>query len=122
MDDTVTGNPPKIETVQKHFEAWRSGRANRREPIPQHLWQAAAELCHNHSITHVSRQLRLSYSDLKERATEEHLPSVQFMEIDMDTLAGRWQIECNRADGSRLRIAGSGQVPAIETIVRSFLS
>lgn len=122
MDDTVTGNSPKIEVVEKHFEAWRSGKASKREPIPQHLWQAAVELCRNHSITHVSRQLRLSYSDLKGRVAKDHLPPVQFMEIDMDTLAGRWQIECNRADGSRLRMAGNGQVPAVETIVRSFLS
>jgi hypothetical protein len=122
MDDTVTGNFPKIEVVQKRFEAWRSGRVSRREPIPQHLWQAAAELCRNHPMSHVSRQLRLSYSDLKKRVTKDHLPPVQFMEIDMDTLAGRWQIECNRADGSRLRMAGNGQVPALETIVRSFLS
>ena len=122
MDDTVTGNFPKIEVVQKHFETWRSNRAGRREPIPQHLWQAAAKLCRNHPMSHVSRQLRLSYSDLKKRVTKDHLLPMQFMEIDMDTLAGRWQIECNRADGNRLRIAGSGQAPAIETIVRSFLS
>jgi hypothetical protein len=73
-------------------------------------------------MSHVSRQLRLSYSGLKERVTEDHLPPMQFMEIDMDTLAGRWQIECNRPDGSHLRVAGKGQPPAIETIVRSFLS
>lgn len=122
MDDTVTGKYTKIETVEKQFEAWRSGRASRREAIPQHLWQAAAELCRNHSITHVSRQLRLSYSDLKERVTQDHILPVQFVEIDMDTLAGQWQIECNRADGSRLHMVGNGQVPQIETIVRSFLS
>ncbi len=116
-----TGNPPKIETVQEHFEAWRSGRANRREPIPQQLWQAAAELCRDHSISHVCRQLRLSYADLKGRVAQDHLPPVQFVEMDMDTLAGRWQIECNRSDGSRLRIAGHGQAPAAE-MIRTFLS
>ena len=122
MDDTVTGNPPKIETVQKRFEAWRSSRASRREPIPQHLWQAAVGLCREHSISHVSQQLRLSYSDLKKRISEDHYPPVQFMEIDIDTLSGRWQIECDRPDGSRLRMAGNGQPPAIETIVSCFLS
>ena len=121
MDDSVTDTPRKIETVQEQFEAWRSGRVNRREPIPQHLWQASAELCRDHSITHVSRQLRLSYTDLKKRVVQDHLPPVQFVEMDMDTLAGRWQIECNRSDGSRLRIAGSGRPPAAE-IIRSFLS
>lgn len=122
MNHTVTANPPNIETVQKRFEAWRSGRTNRREPIPQHLWQAASELCRNRSVSHVSRQLRLSYSDLKDRVTEDHLPTVQFMEMDMGALGGRWQIECNRPDGSRLRINGNGQPPALEAVVRSFLS
>jgi hypothetical protein len=121
MDHTIADNPPEIETVQERFEAWRSGRANRRELIPQHLWQAAVELCRSHSTSHVSRQLRLSYADLKKRVAQGHLPSVQFVEMDMDTLAGRWQIECNRSDGHRLRIAGSGQPPAAD-IIRSFLS
>jgi hypothetical protein len=122
MNHTVTANPPSMETVEKRFETWRAGRANRREPIPRHLWQAAAELCRDHCVSHVSRQLRLSYSDLKEQVTQDHLAPVQFMEIDMDALAGQWQIECNRPDGSRLRIAGDGRPPAVETIIKSFLS
>ncbi len=122
MDHSIADNPPEIEIVQEQFEAWRSGRINRREPIPQHLWQAAAELCRNRSVSHVSRQLGLSYSDLKKRVTEDHLPPVQFMEIDMDALGGRWQIECDRPDGGRLRINGNGRPPAFEAVVRSFLS
>ncbi len=122
MDHTVTSNPPKIETVKEHFEAWRSGRNSRREPIPQHLWQAAAGLCQENSISHVCQQLHLSYTDLKKRIHKEHLSPVQFMEIDIDTIDSGWQIECKRPDGSRLRMTGSGQPPAIETIVRSFLS
>ncbi len=121
MDHTATGNSPKIETVQEQFEAWRSGRVNRREPIPQHLWQAAAELCCSYPISNVSRHLCLSYSDLKKRVTKGPLAPVQFMEIGMDVLAGGWQIECNRPDGSHLRIAGNGQPPAAE-MIRTFLS
>lgn len=121
MDHTVTDNPPEIETVQKRFEAWRSGRTNRREPIPQHLWQAAGELCRKYPISRVSRQLRLSYSDLKQQIPEGHPSPVQFMQFDIDTLAGQWQIECSRPDGSRLRIAGNGQPPAAE-MIRTFLS
>ncbi len=122
MDHTVTKDPPKMETVQKRFEAWRSGRSNRREPIPQHLWQAAGELCREYPISRVSRQLRLSYSDLKQQIPQEHHSPLQFMEFDIDTLPGQWQIECNRADGSRLRINGNGKPPAFEAVVRSFLS
>jgi len=122
MDPTVTDNPPEITTVQEQFEAWRSVRASRREPIPQHLWQAAAELCREHSITQVSRQLRLSYSQLKGRVMRGRGSAVQFMEIGMDGLSGQWQIECDRADGSRLHMTGNGRPPAPEAILKAFIS
>lgn len=111
-----------VEAVQKHFASWRSNRVNRREPIPRHLWQAAAGLCQEYSISHVCRQLRLSYSDLKKKISGEHRSPVQFLEIDLDPHSDQWQIECTRPDGSRLSMTGNGQLPAIETIVRSFLS
>jgi hypothetical protein len=38
-------NTPTIETVERQFEQWRSSRGKKREPIPQHLWHAAAQLC-----------------------------------------------------------------------------
>jgi hypothetical protein len=122
MNQPISDNPPTLEAVKKRFEAWRSGRANKRESIPQHLWQAAAGLCRQHSISHVSQQLRLSYSNLKRRISEDPRLPVQFMEIDLGDVTSQWQIECQRPDGGRLRVTGSGKPPAIDAVVKSFLS
>ena len=122
MNHTVSNNRPAIETVQEQFSAWRSNRVNKREPIPHHLWQAAAELCQAHPISHVCRQLRLSFTDLKKRIRKKQTPAIQFMEIDINGLSGRWQIECNRADGSQLRVTADNHALQIETMIKAFLS
>jgi hypothetical protein len=122
MNHNVSENTPTIKAVQEQFSTWRSNRVSKREPIPHHLWQAAAELCQAHPISHVCKQLRLSFTDLKRHIRKEQTPAIQFMEIDMNGLAGRWQIECNRPDGSQLRVTADNHALQIETIVRAFLS
>ena len=122
MDQFISDNHSSLETVRHQFELWRSERRSRREPIPGHLWQAAAELCRDHSISQVSRQLRLSYTELKRQVSEDTASPTGFMEIDLGLCAGQWQIDCARADGSQLRMSGSGQPPAITTVLRAFLS
>jgi len=122
MNHTVTDNPPTIEAVQEQFSAWRSNRVNKREPIPHYLWKAAAELCQTHPISHVCRELHLSFSDLKKHTRKEQTPAIQFMEVDMNSLSGRWQIECSRPDGSQLRVAADNHPLQIETIISAFLS
>jgi len=121
MNHITTNHTPTIESVQEQFEVWRSKRAKKREPIPTHLWHQAAELCRVYSISRVSRQLRLSYSELKLRALDKPSPAVQFMEIDVNALSDRWQIECRRPDGGQLLMSGS-TLPAIEAIVKAFIS
>ena len=122
MNNIVSDNTPTIESVQEQFHAWRSSRVNRREPIPHHLWQAAAQLCQAHPISHVCRELRLSFTDLKRHIRKEQTPAIQFMQINMNSLAGRWQIECNRPDGSQLQVTADNHRLQIETIIRAFLS
>jgi len=121
MNHTITEHTPTIESVQEQFEIWRSSRATKREPIPSHLWQAAVELCQNHSISQVCRRLHLSFSDLKKRISYEKAPAVQFMEVDVNALSSQWQIECRRPDGGQLLMSGSS-LPAIETVVKAFIS
>ena len=57
---------PTLEVVRNQFEAWRKRRRCRGR-IPEALWQAAVELCREHSIFEVSRSLRLNYNGLKNR-------------------------------------------------------
>ena len=121
LDSTVIENTPTLETVRKQFEHWRNNRI-KMERIPQHLWQAAAGLCKEYSIAQVSRELRLSYTDLKKKIQKDNLSSVRFVEIDTTVFGSQWQIECERSDGSRLRMTGNSRLPEIESLLRSFLS
>jgi hypothetical protein len=116
IDESLT-----LESVQQRFEAWRINRA-KREPIPEPLWKAAAELCSHHPITHVCRRLRLSFAGLKKRLSTPNSVPVQFMEIDTGCFTGPWHLECERPDGSKLRFSGNGQAPAVDHLLLRFLS
>jgi hypothetical protein len=111
-----------LETVQRQFEAWRNSRTKKSHPIPEQLWQAAASLCENYPITHVCRQLRLSFADLKKRVSLAKPRPAQFLEIDMGCFASGWQLQCERADGAKLHLSGNGQPPAPDALLREFLS
>jgi len=124
MSETTCAEIPKVAAVQRQFEQWRTTRT-KRDAIPDHLWEAAADLCETYPITHVCRYLRLSFSQLKKRVNRVSAPKkqpVQFMELDLSCLSGRWQLECDRADGARLRFSAGGQPPAMAEVLRQFLS
>lgn len=123
-------NQSSIKNVQHQFQTWRSTRS-RREPIPDHLWQAAIKLCRDHSISHVSQQLKLSFTDLKKRL---NLPqpclsvdcqAPAFHQVDLSSLfqsQNQWQLFCQRPDGSFLTLSGSGETPPVTDLLKGFLS
>jgi hypothetical protein len=130
MKNSVTDNHPTLESIGQQFQTWRSTRS-RREPIPQHLWQAAIALCRIHSISLVSQRLRLSYTDLKKRLNlpQPRIPSgsltPEFTEINLNSLFApqdQWQLFCQRSDGSLLKLSGSAGHPPITDILKGFLS
>lgn len=121
MFDATIDDSPTLDAVQQQFESWRSGKT-KRERIPEALWEAAVGLCRSHPITQVCRRLRLCSADLKKRLPDSKSKPVQFMELDLSSLAGPWHIECERPDGARLRVSGNGQPPAIEPLLLRFLS
>ena len=55
-----------LEEVCQQFEYWRQTR-EKRCPIPEKLWQAAESLYPEYSLYHISKALRLNYTDLKQR-------------------------------------------------------
>lgn len=124
MERTVTADIPTLENVYQQFQDWRTSRASRREPIPEYLWQAAADLCASHSVNRVCRYLRLSHARLKQRASFQNNPQPDFVELDFNTLAGQWQIECSRPDGTRLQISGTGPGPGpqVSSVLKAFFS
>ena len=114
-------NSLTLESVQEKFEAWRAGQKSR-EAIPEALWEAAVQLCERHPLSRVSRALRLSFRDLKKRLNGRQAIPVQFTELELGSLSGSWQIECQRPDGARLRVSGSGQPPALGSLLGEFLA
>jgi len=111
-----------IEAVHQQFELWRQTRASKLEPIPDPLWQAAVKLCRSYPVTRVSRRLRLSFSELKKRLVPPVAPGPRFLEIDPVRLTDNWRIECDRSDGARLRVSGSGPAPNMDAVLARFLS
>jgi len=80
MDEQNTSTPQlTLEEVSAHFKHWRQIRKNRREPIPKKLWQQAADLSRQYSVSSVSKELRLGYMDLRERV---YGPSISKPEIN----------------------------------------
>ena len=67
MEENTLNIQPTLEEVKNQLENWRKSKKNHRQPIPKDLWQAVADLARKHSIATVSKALRLSYADLKDR-------------------------------------------------------
>lgn len=98
-----------IQEVQRRFEAWRS-RPHKARRIPDELWDAAAQLCLEHSVYSVSRALRLNYNDLKERF--RHLDPAPvpaaFAELGCIHAGAEVVVDCEDASGRRMRIQCTG--------------
>ena len=120
MKNSTIDGSLTLESVQERFEYWRTNRS-KRERIPEPLWEAAAELCRDHPITHVCRILRISFTGLKKRLSASDSAQVHFIEMDPGCFTGPWHLECERPDGSKLRFSGNGQAPAVERLLLRFL-
>lgn len=124
-------NHSTIEDVRKQFQVWRATRRNRREPIPDHLWNAAIQLCSIHCVSSVCKALKLCYTDLKNRlnlpkpySCDPDKPPV-FHQVDAGALFApqhQWQMVCQRADGAVLNLSASGAYPPpVTDILKGFL-
>ncbi len=123
MCRTTLTPDPALDSVKGQFDQWRHDRGNPRESIPQHLWQAAAQLCDTWSISKVAQSLRLSYTELKKRVSPpKNDPVPRFIPLNIGTVSSQWHIECHRPDGARLGLSGGGQLPDIENMLARFLS
>jgi hypothetical protein len=58
--------PVGLKEAEERFAQWRSSQSGRR-PIPEALWQLAAELAGQHGIFRTAQVLRLDYTRLKQR-------------------------------------------------------
>jgi hypothetical protein len=114
--------PADLLELKARFETWRTNRKYVREPIPDELWKAAADLSRLYPPSLVGRVLKLDPSRLKKslikrsartsvqkkvQATFFHLPNeIALPEVGSPSPQGptgcRLQIE--RPDGSRLTL------------------
>jgi hypothetical protein len=120
--DNITDTGLSLQHIQEQFRQWRGRRSSRREPIPAELWEAAVGLCQTYPIARVSRNLGLSYTDLKNRLQGGSVSQAQFMQIDVNCMSSQWHLDCSRPDGGSIRFSGSGRLPDVAGLLRVFLS
>lgn len=121
-----------IDDVLRDFKSWRQTRVHR-EPIPEHLWEAAVSLTKTYPASKVAQILHLNYSKLKQKMTksmpQSHdtaapsnrtLEKWPFVELQnphsRDALAATnssetMSIEIEKPNGIRFRMSFSRSVP-----------
>jgi hypothetical protein len=71
MNSTI---PVDLLELKTRFETWRTNRKYMREPIPDELWNAAAELSRRHPPSLVGHVLKLDSSKLKKLRSNQNSP------------------------------------------------
>jgi len=105
---------PTLEAVRKRFETWRKrGHPGRR--ISDALWEAAVELCRDHSVSKVSRALRLDYYGLRKRAHKiieaRAETDLGFVKLDLGAplvSAAEWRAEMEAPNGAKMTLSLKG--------------
>jgi hypothetical protein len=117
-DITLPSVRASLEVVRHQFETWRKRRRCRGR-IPESLWQAAVQLCKEHSVFAVSRPLRLNYNGLKHRvpkvtrgiglAAGQHR-ELGFVRLDLGApmTASECLVEMEASNGARMRMSFKG--------------
>ena len=119
MNSTI---PADLLELKTRFETWRTNRKYLREPIPDELWNAAADLSRHYPSSLVGRVLKIDPSRLKKflikrsaRPSTRKKPQAAFFQLPTEIalletgsslpqrpVGCRLQIE--RPDGSRLTL------------------
>jgi hypothetical protein len=120
-----------LSDVAQQFAQWRRSRSNPHgSRIPEPLWAEALTLAEVLPLTRVARQLGLKPCTLKRRRGDPAGPAVSvppqrpapFVEVT----AAAWhpataEVEVQRPDGARLRIAYHDAVPSLAPLLQTFL-
>ncbi len=119
MKDAIAPVPrpalgPTLETVRKRFQTWRKKR-HPGHHIPTALWGAAVELCRDHSVSKVSRVLRLDYCGLKKRAQKikdvGFGSDIGFVKLDLGAplvSSPEWRVEMEAPNGAKMTLSLKG--------------
>lgn len=114
-----------LEVVRNQFGTWRKRRRCRGQ-IPEALWQAAVELCRDHSIFEVSRALRLNYNGLKNRVQKARdmglsvgqRSDLNFVKLDLGAprTLSECLVEMEAANGSKMRMSFRGVLRDVDPV------
>jgi len=105
-----------LSEVCEQFEIWRKTK-QKRDPIPEELWQAAVTLAPDYSIQEISKTLHLSYPDLKRRilavrgdVLPETVLTPGFVELDIGRSVSPLEcvFEVEDASGAKTKLSVKG--------------
>ena len=130
--DTSLHADHQLDQLSGQFEHWRQTRSNRRDRIPDPLWDQAVALTSTLSASRVAKHLRLGVKDLKQQIERRQskaaapIPTAPgFVEVPPPPVPnpgfGSLEVELQRTDGARLRIHSPDASLPLAAIVRSFL-
>ena len=123
-------NQLTLEELKNQFEDYRKNKSYSREPIPKHLWQAAADLAKIHSIATVSKELGLRYSNIKEyiygppvskNKVRKKSPCFVELKYNQPLMQEALTVDIENKKGARMRIC-LGSSADIGSLIKSFLS
>ena len=117
MTEHIIAEHPTMEQVVHLFENWRSTR-QKRQPIPELLWQSAVNLSPVYPTYKIARTLRLDYSKLKKRIEDantrrDNIQDVPpaFVELELGTsIAANCEctLELKSSNGAQLKMHWKG--------------
>jgi hypothetical protein len=107
----------QLDALVERVEQWRSGRQGR-ERIPEHLWDAAAQVARLRGVTPTARALQFSHALLKQRVAragnvsieqkpafvEVQMPAVSVSGVGVPSANSRVAIEVTGGRGGRMRV------------------
>jgi hypothetical protein len=114
--------PADLIELKARFDAWRASRKYVREPIPDDLWSAAADLSRRYPPSLVGRVLKIDSSRLKKllikrspRTSNRKKPQATFFQLPAEIalpevgsplpqIPTGCRLQIERPDGSRLTL------------------
>jgi hypothetical protein len=117
----------RLQDVAEQLQQWRQTRPSvRGSRIPAPLWSEILRLAEEFSVPQVAKHLRLKPQALKRRRGETAAPSSasspRFVEVTAAAGPSRpVAVEVQRSDGARLSITFSESVPALASLLQTFL-
>ena len=116
----------RLQAVSAAFAEWRRSR-EKRSPVPENLWRAAADLSPFYSACRIAKALGIDYSKLKRRIEDRKRPDtgVEFIELNAESLfaAGPCSIRLLRPGGSQMEIRVEAARPSLlSSLITAFLA